>query len=64
MRRKSNMSNRTFCASKALKIFIKEEIIMAVDPKDLAGIELAEGEEITAETLDELSNGKGDDEDE
>ena len=47
-----------------MKIFIKEEIIMAVDPKDLAGVELAEGEEITAETLDELSNGKGDDEDE
>ena len=47
-----------------MKIFIKEEIIMAVDPKDLAVIELAEGEEITAETLDELSNGKGDDEDE
>lgn len=63
-RRKSNMNNRTFCANKALKIFIKEEIIMAVDPKDLAGVELAEGEEITAETLDELSNGKGDDEDE
>lgn len=37
---------------------------MAVDPKDLAGVELAEGEEITAKTLDELSNGKGDDEDE
>ena len=58
------MNNRTFCANKTLKIFIKEEIIMAVDPKDLAGVELAEGEEITAETLDELSNGKGDDEDE
>ena len=25
------------------------------------GIELAEGEEITAETIDELSDGKGDD---
>lgn len=25
-------------------------------------IELAEGEEVTQETLDELSNGKGDDE--
>lgn len=37
---------------------------MTLDPKDLVGVELAEGEEITAETLDELSNGKGDDEDE
>lgn len=32
--------------------------------QDLLGITLAEGEEITAETLEELSNGKGDDENE
>jgi hypothetical protein len=32
--------------------------------KELLGIEPAEGEEFTEETLDELSNGKGDDEDE
>jgi hypothetical protein len=31
---------------------------------DLFGIELEDGEEFTQETLDELSNGKGDDEDE
>lgn len=37
---------------------------MTVDPKDLLGMEVPEGEEITAETLDELSNGKGDDENE
>lgn len=37
---------------------------MAQNPKDLLGIEIPEGEEITQETLDELSNGKGDDENE
>lgn len=36
---------------------------MAEEKKKIfEGIELAEGEEITAETIDELSNGKGDDE--
>ena len=34
--------------------------IMA-DEKKYLGFELPEGEEITAETLDELSNGKGND---
>lgn len=34
------------------------------DPKALPEIKLGEGEEITADTLDELSNGKGDDDDE
>ena len=29
--------------------------------KELLGIELAEGEEFTQETVDELSNGKGND---
>jgi len=33
---------------------------MAEEKKIIEGIELAEGEEITAETIDELSNGKGD----
>jgi hypothetical protein len=31
---------------------------------ELFGIELLDGEEFTPKTLDELSNGKGDDEDE
>jgi hypothetical protein len=31
---------------------------------DLFGVELMDGEELTQETLEELSNGKGDDEDE
>lgn len=34
---------------------------MADEKKDL-GFELPKGEEITEETMDELSNGKGDDE--
>lgn len=34
------------------------------DPDLLGDIKLEAGEEITAETLEELSNGKGDDEDE
>jgi len=34
------------------------------DSKDLLGIKLSEGEKITVETLEELSNGKGDDENE
>lgn len=29
-------------------------------PKNLLNVELAEGEEISAETLEELSDGKGD----
>jgi hypothetical protein len=37
---------------------------MNADAKELFGIEPKEGEEFTQETLDELSNGKGDDEDE
>ena len=37
---------------------------MAAKSKKPLGIEVPEGEEITQETLDELSNGKGDDEDE
>ena len=37
---------------------------MAVNPKDLLGVDVLEGEEITQETLNELSNGKEDDEDE
>lgn len=32
--------------------------------KDIEGIALKPGEELTEEVLDELSNGKGDDEDE
>lgn len=32
--------------------------------KDIEGITLKPGEELTEEVLDELSNGKGDDEDE
>ena len=35
---------------------------MSDEKKIIEGIELAENEEITAETIDELSNGKGDDE--
>lgn len=31
---------------------------------EAAGLTLSEGEEMTAETLEELSNGKGDDDDE
>jgi hypothetical protein len=34
------------------------------DIKELLGIEPAEGEEFTEETVAELSNGKGDDENE
>lgn len=35
---------------------------MSDEKKIIEGIDLAEDEEITAETIDELSNGKGDDE--
>ena len=31
---------------------------------DLQGVELMDGDEITAETIDELSNGKGSEDDE
>ena len=31
------------------------------DPKDLLGIELGEGEEVTLGTVDEFTDGKGDD---
>lgn len=37
---------------------------MTIDTKTLLGIEPAEGEEFTEETVAELSNGKGDDDDE
>jgi hypothetical protein len=37
---------------------------MNADAKDLFGIEPKDGEVFTEETLDELTNGKGDDEDE
>ncbi len=37
---------------------------MLTDPKNILDVELGAGEEITAETLEELSNGKGDDDDE
>ena len=37
---------------------------MAAKSKKLLGIEVPDDEEITQETLDELSIGKGDDEDE
>jgi hypothetical protein len=37
---------------------------MNTNPKDLLGFEPDEGEEITTEMLEELSNGKGNDEDE
>lgn len=37
---------------------------MTADLNNLLGIEIPEGEKITAETVDELSNGKGDGEDE
>jgi hypothetical protein len=37
---------------------------MNASPKDLFGIEPKEGEEFTEETALELSNGKGDDDDE
>lgn len=30
-----------------------------MDENNILGIELAEGEEITAETLEELTNGRG-----
>lgn len=35
-----------------------------INTKDIEGITLKPGEELTEETLDELSNGKGDDENE
>lgn len=35
---------------------------MSDEKKIIEAIDLAEDEEITAETIDELSNGKGDDE--
>ena len=35
-----------------------------MDEKNILGIELAEGEELTAETIEELTNGKGEDENE
>ena len=37
---------------------------MAAKKKKPLDIEVPEGEEVTQETLDELSNGKGDDENE
>jgi hypothetical protein len=36
----------------------------ANDPKNILGVELSEGEVITEETVEELSNGKGNDENE
>jgi hypothetical protein len=39
-------------------------MIMTANEKILTGIEPAEGEIFTPEMLEELSNGKGDDEDE
>ena len=44
-------------------IILKEERIMTPDkdPKDLLGIELSEGEEVTAETVDEFTDNRGDD---
>lgn len=33
-----------------------------MDEKNILGIELAEGEAMTAETIEELTNGKGEDE--
>ncbi len=34
------------------------------DPQNEFGIDLSSNEEVTADTIDELSNGKGDDDDE
>ena len=34
------------------------------DPKNILGVELSEDEVLTKETVDELSNGKGNDENE
>jgi len=44
-------------------IFVKEVTTMTPDkdPKDLLGIELSEGEEVSAETVDEFTDNRGDD---
>lgn len=48
----------------ARPLFCKKEEHVMTNTKDIEGIALKPGEELTEETLDELSNGKGDDEDE
>ncbi len=42
-------------------LFCKKEEHIMTNTKDIDGIALKPGEELTEETLDELSNGKGDD---
>ena len=48
----------------ARPLFCKKEEHVMTNTKDIEGIALKPGEELTEEVLDELSNGKGDDEDE
>lgn len=48
----------------ARPLFCKKEEYVMTNTKDIEGIALKPGEELTEEVLDELSNGKGDDEDE
>lgn len=45
----------------ARPLFCKKEEHIMTNTKDIDGIALKPGEELTEETLDELSNGKGDD---